>query len=130
MTIYSLNILLSSLKSVCCSMSSSNCCFLTCIQISQEVGKVVWYSHSLKNFPQFVVIHTFGSQVGNRRIQFKYFKGKRERYVYTFKSLRKKLTQLEVVTQNGVMIFQVSKFSFVLSCVFQISYQEQGLFLQ
>ena len=43
---------------VCCSMSSSNCCFLTCIQISQEAGKVVWYSHLLKNFPQFVVIHT------------------------------------------------------------------------
>ena len=39
-------------------MSSSNCCFLTCIQISQEAGKVVWNSHLLKNFPQFVVIHT------------------------------------------------------------------------
>ena len=39
-------------------MSSSNCCFLTCIQISQEAGKVVWYSHLFKNFPQFVVIHT------------------------------------------------------------------------
>ena len=39
-------------------MSSSNCCFLTCIQISQEAGCVVWYSHLLKNFPQFVVIHT------------------------------------------------------------------------
>ena len=39
-------------------MSSSNCCFLTCIQISQEAGKVVWYSHLLKNFPQCVVIHT------------------------------------------------------------------------
>ena len=35
-----------------------NCCFLTCIQISQEAGQVVWYSHLLKNFPQFVVIHT------------------------------------------------------------------------
>ena len=33
-------------------------CFLTCIQISQEAGQVVWYSHLLKNFPQFVVIHT------------------------------------------------------------------------
>ena len=32
--------------------------FLTCIQVSQETGKVVWYSHLLKNFPQFVVIHT------------------------------------------------------------------------
>ena len=41
-----------------CSMSSSNCCLLTCIQISQEAGQVVWYSHLLKNFPQFVVIHT------------------------------------------------------------------------
>ena len=39
-------------------MSSSNCCFLTCIQISQEAGKVVWYSRLFKNFPQFVVIHT------------------------------------------------------------------------
>ena len=39
-------------------MSSSNCCFLTCIQISQESGQVVWYSHLLKNFPQFIVIHT------------------------------------------------------------------------
>ena len=40
------------------SMSGSNCCFLTCIQVSQEAGKVVWYSHLLKNFPKFVVIHT------------------------------------------------------------------------
>ena len=39
-------------------MSSSNCCFLTCIQISQEAGPVVWYSHLLKSFPQFIVIHT------------------------------------------------------------------------
>ena len=46
------------LKPVCCSMSSSNCCFLTCIQISQEASQVVWYSHLLKNFSQFVVIHT------------------------------------------------------------------------
>ena len=46
------------LEPVCCSMSSSNCCFLTCKQISQEAGQVVWYSHLLKNFPQFVVIHT------------------------------------------------------------------------
>ena len=39
-------------------MSSSNCCFLTCIQISQEADQVVWYSHLLQNFPQFIVIHT------------------------------------------------------------------------
>ena len=46
------------LEPVCCSMSSSNCCFLTCIQISQEAGQVIWYSHFLQNFPQFIVIHT------------------------------------------------------------------------
>ena len=46
------------LEPVCCSMSSSNCCFLTCIQISQEAGQVVWYSHLVQNFPQFIVIHT------------------------------------------------------------------------
>ena len=46
------------LGSVCFSMSGSNCCFLTCIQISQEAGKVVWYSHLFQNFPQFVVTHT------------------------------------------------------------------------
>ena len=46
------------LEPVCCSMSSFNCCFLTCIQVSQEAGKVGWYSHLLKNFPSFVVIYT------------------------------------------------------------------------
>ena len=46
------------LEPVCYSMYSSNCCGLTCIQISQEAGQMVWYSHLLKNFPQFVVIHT------------------------------------------------------------------------
>ena len=39
-------------------MSSSICCFLTCIQISQEASKEVWYSHLFKNFSQFAVIHT------------------------------------------------------------------------
>ena len=39
-------------------MSGSNCCFLSCTQVSQETGKVVWYCHLFKNFPQFVVIHT------------------------------------------------------------------------
>ena len=35
------------------SMSSSSCCFLTCIQVSQEASKVVF-----RNFPQLLVIHT------------------------------------------------------------------------
>ena len=39
-------------------MSSSNCCFLTRIQVSQEAGQVVWYSHLFQNFPQLIVIHT------------------------------------------------------------------------
>ena len=46
------------LELVCHSMSSSNWCFLTCIQISQEAGKVAWYSHLFQNFPQFILIHT------------------------------------------------------------------------
>ena len=49
------------LEPVCCFMSGSNYCFLTCTQISQEAGKVIWYSHNLKNFPQFVVIYTVKS---------------------------------------------------------------------
>ena len=55
---YSLDVLLSQFGTSLLFLSSSNCCFLTCIQISQEVGQVVWYSHLLKIFPQFVVIHT------------------------------------------------------------------------
>ena len=39
-------------------MFSSNCCFLTCIQVSQEAAQVVWHSRLLQNFPQFIVIHT------------------------------------------------------------------------
>ena len=39
-------------------MSSSNCYILTCIQVSQEVGQVVWYSHLFQSFPQFIVIYT------------------------------------------------------------------------
>ena len=39
-------------------MSSSNCCFLTCVQVSQEAGQVVQYSHLFQNFPQLIVIHT------------------------------------------------------------------------
>ena len=39
-------------------MSISNCCLLTCIRLSQEAGKVAWYSHLFKNIPQLVVVHT------------------------------------------------------------------------
>ena len=48
-------------------MSSSNCCFLTCIQVSQEAGQVVWYSHLFEDFPPFFVIHTVkGFGIGNK----------------------------------------------------------------
>ena len=57
-TIYSLDILIFLWEPVCCSMSSSNCSFLTCIQVFQEADQVVWYSHLFQNFPQFIVIHT------------------------------------------------------------------------
>ena len=49
------------LEPVYCLMSGCTWCFLTCIQISQEAGKVVWYSHLFQNFSQFVVSHTIKS---------------------------------------------------------------------
>ena len=53
-------------------MSGSNFCFLTYIQISQEAGKVVWYSHLFQNF----VIHTVkGSDVVNKADVFLEFSG-------------------------------------------------------
>ena len=58
MTIYHLTYSFPNLEPVHCFMPGSNYCFLTCIQIPQEAGKVVWYFHLFKNFPQFVVIHT------------------------------------------------------------------------
>ena len=51
------------LEPICCSKSSSNCGFLTCI--SQEAGQVVWCSHLFKNFPQFVVIYTVKASGGD-----------------------------------------------------------------
>ena len=60
MTIYSLNILLF-LFGTSLLFHVQFCCFLTCIQISQEADQVVWYSHLLKNFLQFIVIHTVKS---------------------------------------------------------------------
>ena len=58
MIIYSLDVLLFLFGTSRCSKSSSNCCFLACIQISQEAGQVVWYSYLFQNFQQFIVIHT------------------------------------------------------------------------
>ena len=54
-------------KQVHCSTSSSNCCVLTCIQVSQEAGKVVWYTHLFRSSPQFVVIHTVRASKWQRK---------------------------------------------------------------
>ena len=58
MTIYNLDVFFPDFEQVHCSMSSSNCCFLSYIKVSQEAGNVVWYSHLIKTIPQFVVIYT------------------------------------------------------------------------
>ena len=58
MTIYSLDALLFLFGTILLFHVSSNCCFLTCIQVSQEADQKVWYSHLLQNFPHFIVIHT------------------------------------------------------------------------
>ena len=55
---YTLSFSFPNFKSFSCSVSDSNSRFLAYIQIFQETGKVIWYSHFLKNFPQFVVVHT------------------------------------------------------------------------
>ena len=63
-------------KSVCCSISGFNYCFLTCIQVSQEVGMVVWYSHLFKNFPQFAVVHIVkGFIIHSQRPRGRWFSG-------------------------------------------------------
>ena len=58
MTLHCITCTLRLVEPVSSSMSSSNCCLLNCIQVSQEAGQVVWYSHLFQNFPQFLVIHT------------------------------------------------------------------------
>ena len=47
------------------STSSSNCCFLSCIQFSHEIGKVVCCSYFFKNFPQFLLIQIQGFSIIN-----------------------------------------------------------------
>ena len=55
---YTLSRFFPSFKSFSCSVSDSNCHFLTYLQTFQQTRKVVWYSYFLKNSPQFVVVHT------------------------------------------------------------------------
>ena len=58
MTIYNLDVLLFLFGTSLLFHVHSNCCFLTCIRVSQEAGQVVWYAHLFQNFPQFIMIHT------------------------------------------------------------------------
>ena len=58
MTIYSLEVFLFLFGISLLFHVQFYCCLLTCIQVSQEAGQMVWYSHLLQNFPQFIVIHT------------------------------------------------------------------------
>ena len=60
-------------EQVGCSTSDSNCCFLICIQVSQEAGKVVCYSHLFKNFPQFVMINTVNETEVDNFLEFPCF---------------------------------------------------------
>ena len=64
-TIYILDVFFSQFWTNALSMSGSNYCFLTCIQVFQETGKVICDSHLFMNFPQFVVIHTLGFSLVN-----------------------------------------------------------------
>ena len=62
----------SNFEPVHCSISGSKCCFLTSAQISQEAGKVVWYSHLWRIF-QFVVIHTVKGFSGINEAEWMFF---------------------------------------------------------
>ena len=67
MTIYSLDVFLFLFGTSLLFLSGSNCCIMACIQISQEAGQVLWYSHLFQNFPLFIVIHTVkGSVIVNK----------------------------------------------------------------
>ena len=71
MTVFSLDVLLFLLGTSLLFHVQFNCCFLTCIQISQEAGQVVWYSNLFQNFPQFIVIHMMKVKVESKKVGLK-----------------------------------------------------------
>ena len=106
-------------------MSSSNRCFLACVQISQKAGKMVWYSHLFKNFPQFVVIHTVKgfSTVSEAEVavllEFSCFlEDGLQQDFYQFKVLEKWLNShiLLIFMQQGFL--NVMFFIVIISCYF------------
>ena len=57
MTIYNIDLLLFLFGTSLLSQVQF-CCLLTCIQVSQKAGLVVWYFHLFRYFPQFIVVHS------------------------------------------------------------------------
>ena len=66
MTIYSCDILLPNSEPVCCSTSSSNCCFLNYIQISQEAGHNGVITHLESDILECEVKWALGSITTNK----------------------------------------------------------------
>ena len=109
MTIYSLDVLLF-LFGTSLLFHVQFCCFLTCIQISQETGQVVWYSHVFQNFPQLIVIHTVkGFGIANKALLCK-------GYIYYSSSFSEKTTYwiLRKRSLKRISVYQ----SFIFSILF------------
>ena len=62
-------------------MSDSNCCFLKCIQVSQEAGKVVWYCHLFQNFPMPALQQLLPAYGQAMQVNLWGLKGKREEHL-------------------------------------------------
>ena len=115
-------------------MSSSKCGFLTCIQISQEAGKVVWYSYFLKNFPQFVVVYTIKGFGVVNKAEVDVFSGTLLLFLwsnenpFTFserlKEALQKFTNLDLVSCEGQVIL---KDKLLTQCTSEISIKLQKL---
>ena len=105
---------------VLCSMSSSKVCFLTCIQVSQEAGKVVRYSHVSKNFPHFAVIHTGGSKSVEQSVK--------QKQMFLWNSLTFPLSQqmlaiwslVPLPFLNSTCTFIISQFTYCWSLTWRI----------
>ena len=98
------------LEAIHFSMSGFNCCFLTCIQISQEAGKVVWYSHLLKYFPHFVVIHTVKGfrAVNTTEVGFFFFFLELSCFIYDSMDVRNLISGSSAFSKSSLSIWKFS----------------------
>ena len=98
-------------------MSSSNCCFLSCTQISQEAGKLVWYSHLFQNFPQFVVIQPVkGYSIVNEAdvfLEFSYF-------FYDPMDVDNLISGSSAFSKSSLKCLEVSQFTYYWSLAWRI----------